>query len=174
MMATPAPVIVQEPVIVSVESAPIMTESTPVQTQSAPASPAAETKTETKSETKSESKQESKQETKAEAPATAKAAESTSSTPAQQPSVPKGKELVAGFGLVLSLEILNNPIQFQQIQLNTLLEYTQELSYEFRGHQSFLLELIGYGNSDNFFSISDSRWGDLRRHNDVQPCFVCD
>jgi hypothetical protein len=166
MMATPAPVIVQEPVIVSVESAPTMTESTPA--------PAAEVKTETKAETKSESKQESKQETKAEAPATAKAAENTTSTPAQQPSVPKGKELVAGFGLVLSLEILNNPIQFQQIQLNTLLEYTQELSYEFRGHQNFLLELIGYGNSDNFFNISSQRWGDLRRHNDLQPCYSCD
>ena len=89
-------------------------------------------------------------------------------------SVPKGKDLVPGFGIVMSLELLNAPITFQQQQLEIALDYSQELPDGIRGNQNFLFEIISNGNSDNFFGISNSRWNNLRRHNDLQPCYSCD
>ncbi len=89
--------------------------------------------------------------------------------------VPKGKDLVPGFGLVMSLEILNKPMEFQQQQLQTNLDYTQELSNEFRGNTDFLLQLLTDNDvGDSFRSRNDRLWGNLRRHNDLQPCYSCD
>lgn len=121
--------------------------------------------TETKTETKTEVKQEAKTEVKQD--------EKQTDTP-KAPDVPKGKELVNGFGIVMSLDIINSPIKFQQQQLEIAVEYSQELPDGIRGNQNFLLEIISNGNSDNFFGISNSRWNDLRRHNDLQPCYSCD
>jgi hypothetical protein len=94
---------------------------------------------------------------------------STSTT--AQVSVPKGKALVPGFGLVMSLEVLNNPIQMQQEQtLNTLLEYQQELPYEFRGNQDLLIQFIADTTLvDSWNSTINAVNGRLFRHNEVQP-----
>jgi hypothetical protein len=94
---------------------------------------------------------------------------STSTT--AQVSVPKGKALVPGFGLVMSLEVLNNPIQMQQEQtLNTLLEYQQELPYEFRGNQDLLIQFIADTTLvDSWNSTINTVNGRLLRHNEVQP-----
>ena len=89
--------------------------------------------------------------------------------------VPKGKELVPGFGLVMSLDILNKPMQMQQQKLQINLDYSQELPIELRGNQDFLLQLLTDNNvGDSFRSRNDRLWGDLRRHNDLQPCYSCD
>lgn len=89
--------------------------------------------------------------------------------------VPKGKDLVPGFGLVMSLDILNKPMQFQQQQLEIALEYTQELPNEFRGNQSFLLQLFTDSVvGDGFDRLVSRSWDNLRRHNDLQPCYSCD
>jgi hypothetical protein len=85
--------------------------------------------------------------------------------------VPKGKDLVPGFGLVMSLELLNNPITFQQQQLEIALDYTQELPYELRGQQGFLHGLLMEGSSDNFYNIVNGRWNALRSSIEVQPDF---
>jgi hypothetical protein len=93
----------------------------------------------------------------------------------QKVDVPKGKELVPGFGLVMSLELLNKPMNFQQQQLQINLDYTQELSNEFRGNTDFLLQLLTDNDvGDSFRSRNDRLWGNLRRHNDLQPCYSCD
>jgi hypothetical protein len=159
-MVAPAPPVAEAPPPAPVEmqapaeappptAAPKQEVSSSVTTSSSPTATKTETKTETKVETKSESKQE--------AP--------------QKIDVPKGKELVGGFGLVMSLEILNNPITFQQQQLEIALEYTQELPYELRGQQGFLHGLLMEGSSDNFYNIVNGRWNTLRSSIEVQPDF---
>lgn len=99
---------------------------------------------------------------------------STETKTEAQIQAPKGKELVPGFGLVMSLELINTPIQMQQEQLTILLDYTQDIDDGFAGNQDLLIELISYGNSDNFYNISNMRWDNLRRYNDIQPCYSCD
>ena len=89
--------------------------------------------------------------------------------------VPKGRSLVPGFGLVMSLEVLNKPMEFQQQQLQQSLDYTQELSIEFRGNTDFLLQLLTDNDvGDSFRNRNDRLWGNLRWHNDIQPCYSCD
>jgi hypothetical protein len=109
----------------------------------------AEVQTTTEAAQPTQTKQETSQSTTAVAPAPS----AGNTTTTQQQSVPKGKVLVPGFGIVLSLELLNKPIQQQQIQLNDALEYQQELPYELRGNQEYLFELINNGNGDNFFNM---------------------
>lgn len=113
-------------------------------------------KSDTKTETKAEAKVEAKTESKQEAP--------------QKVEVPKGKELVNGFGLVMSLEIMNKPMQMQQQQLEIAIEYSQELPYELRGNQGILLQFIAESNTaDAFNRIASDRWNSLRRNYEVQP-----
>jgi hypothetical protein len=89
--------------------------------------------------------------------------------------VPKGKELVPGFGLVMSLDILNKPMQMQQQQLEIALEYTQELPNELRGNQGFIINLITESNTaDAFNNLASDRWNSLRRNNNLQSCYICD
>jgi hypothetical protein len=114
-----------------------------------------ETKVEAKPEVKTETKTEVKEEKQTEQP--------------KAPDVPKGKELVNGFGVVMSLEIINSPIKFQQQQLEIALEYSQELPDGLRGNQEFLTELISQGSATNLFSIGSKRWADLYRNYEVQP-----
>jgi hypothetical protein len=105
---------------------------------------------------------------------TAASSTETKETP-QKIEVPKGRDLVPGFGLVMSLELLNKPMEFQQQQLQINLDYTQELSNEFRGNTDFLLQLLTDNDvGDSFRSRNDWLWGNLRRHNDIQPCYSCD
>lgn len=160
-MAAPAPPVPEAQPVMNTDSPAGIAEAPPpiaapkpeVSSSATTSSSPTATKTETKTETKVETKTESKQETP------------------QKVDVPKGKELVGGFGLVMSLEILNNPITFQQQQLEIALEYTQELPYELRGQQGFLHGLLMEGSSDNFYSIVNGRWNALRSSIEVQPDF---
>ena len=158
-MDVPAPPVAEAPppapaeMQVEAQPPPIAAPKPEVSSSATTSSSPTATKTETKTETKVEAKTESKQETP------------------QKVDVPKGKELVGGFGLVMSLEILNNPITFQQQQLEIALEYTQELPNELRGQQGFLHGLLMEGSSDNFYSIVNGRWNALRSSIEVQPDF---
>jgi hypothetical protein len=145
-MDVPVPTPMEVPQVAPVEMQMQMTVETPkVETK--------QSTTETTSQTASETKQE---------------------TP-QKIDVPKGKDLVPGFGLVMSLELLNKPMDFQQQQLQLNLDYTQELTNEFRGNTDFLLQLLTDNDvGDSFRSRNDRLWGNLRRHNDLQPCYSCD
>lgn len=82
--------------------------------------------------------------------------------------VPKGKELVHGFGIVLSLEILNKPI-IQQIEIADAFKFDQELNNDFGKNENFKLELLQLATPQaDFDSIADSSWKRLRRHNFLQ------
>jgi hypothetical protein len=82
--------------------------------------------------------------------------------------VPKGKELVHGFGIVLSLEILNKPI-IQQIELTDAFKFDTEINNEFGKTQNLQLELIQLGTSqDAFIGSADISWKRIRRHNFLQ------
>ena len=84
-------------------------------------------------------------------------------------SVPKGKDLVPGFGLVMSLDLINAPINFQQQQLEITIQYSQELPDGIRGNQEFITELITQGSATNLFDIGSKRWADLYSNYEVQP-----
>ena len=135
---------VEQPVA-PVESLPTVTETTTTEVKT-------ETKTEVKQESSTPVKQEEKQTEQPKAP-----------------DVPKGKELVNGFGVVMSLEIINSPITFQQQQLEIALDYSQELPDGIRGNQEFITEIISQSSATGVFDISSKRWNDLRRHYEVQP-----
>ena len=82
--------------------------------------------------------------------------------------VPKGKELVHGFGIVLSLEILNKPI-IQQIELTDAFKFDQELNNDFGKNENFKLELLQLSTpQDAFIGSADISWKRIRRHNFLQ------
>ena len=85
----------------------------------------------------------------------------------QAPDVPKGKELVPGFGITMSLDVLNNGIQLQEIQLNDVLTLIQE--QEYGQQQNILLDLVFPDYVDaGLGSIADFRWRSLLRDNPLQ------
>lgn len=99
---------------------------------------------------------------------TPKAEQKSESKESPKLDVPKGKQLVHGFGIVLSLEILNKPI-IQQIELTDAFKFEQEINREFGRDQNLQLELIQLGTSqDDFNSIADNSWKRIRRHNFLQ------
>jgi hypothetical protein len=86
-------------------------------------------------------------------------------TEAPKIEVPKGKELVPGFGIVLSLDILNKPL-VQQIQITDAFKFEQGLNDDIGKTQNFQLELIQLGTSqDDFNSFANSSWKRLHRYN---------
>lgn len=99
---------------------------------------------------------------------TPKAEQKAESKESPKLDVPKGKEIVHGFGIVLSLEILNKPI-IQQIELTDAFKFEQEINREFGRNQNLQLELIQLGTSqDDFDRITDHSWRSIRRHNFLQ------
>ena len=99
---------------------------------------------------------------------TPKAEQKSESKESPKLDVPKGKELVHGFGIVLSLEILNKPI-IQQIELTDAFKFDQELNNDFGKNENFKLELLQLSTpQDDFNSIADISWKRIRRHNFLQ------
>jgi hypothetical protein len=78
------------------------------------------------------------------------------------------KEIVHGFGLVLSLEILNKPMEFYQPPLADMFSITQEFPIDATTRQ-FQLNLLKRNDvEDYYYSISDSTWERLRRSDILQ------
>ena len=99
---------------------------------------------------------------------TPKAEQKNESKESPKLDVPKGKELVHGFGIVLSLEILNKPI-IQQIELTDAFKFDQELNNDFGKNENFKLELLQLSTpQDAFVGSADISWKRLRRHNFLQ------
>ena len=116
-----------------------------------------------KQETKSEPK--AKEDSPKDPP---KAEQKNDSKDSPKLDVPKGKELVHGFGIVLSLEILNRPI-IQQIELTDPFKFDQELNNDFGKNENFKLELLQLSTpQDAFVGSADISWKRLRRHNFLQ------
>jgi len=116
-----------------------------------------------KQETKSEPK--TKEDSPKDPP---KAEQKNDSKESPKLDIPKGKELVHGFGIVLSLEILNKPI-INQIELTDPFKFDQELNNDFGKNENFKLELLQLSTpQDAFTGSADISWKRLRRHNFLQ------
>lgn len=82
--------------------------------------------------------------------------------------VDNSKEIVHGFGLVLSLEILNKPMEFYQPPLNDMFSITQEFPINAVTRQ-FQLDLIKRNDVEDYYnSISDYTWERIRRGDILQ------
>ena len=78
------------------------------------------------------------------------------------------KEIVHGFGLVLSLEILNKPMEFYQPPLADMFSITQEFPIDATTRQ-FQLDLLKRNDvEDYYYSISGSTWERIRRGDILQ------
>ena len=78
------------------------------------------------------------------------------------------KEIVHGFGLVLSLEILNKPMEFYQPPLEDAFSITQELPINAATRQFQLDLLKGDYIEDYYNSVSSDTWNRLRRSDILQ------
>lgn len=91
---------------------------------------------------------------------------SSNTTPSVQTTEPK-KEIVPGFGIVLSMQILNAGYNMQQEQMNEYISLEQE--NEYGRIQEFTLSLLSETNvGDRFNLINRSRWTNLLRNNPLQ------
>ena len=78
------------------------------------------------------------------------------------------KEIVHGFGLVLSLEILNKPMEFYQPPLADMFSITQEFPIN-ADTREFQLDLLKRNDiEDYYYSLSDSAWERIRRGDILQ------
>ena len=81
--------------------------------------------------------------------------------------VPKGKEIVPGFGIVLSMQLLNSGYNMQQQQMKEYINLIQEEQYG--REQNLLLDLISSNDTgDYLFNTSAARWRGLLRDNPLQ------
>jgi hypothetical protein len=81
--------------------------------------------------------------------------------------VPKGKDLVPGFGIVMSMQFLNAGYNMQQEQMKEYINLIQEEDYG--RQQNILLEFISANDTgDRLFSASAIRWRSILRDNPLQ------
>ena len=125
------------------------------------------TETQPKQETKKEVNTSSSEETQSQQDSKQSEEEKDEEETEQAPDVPKGKELVPGFGITMSLDVLNNGIQLQEIQLNDVLTLIQE--QEYGTQQNILLDLVFQDDVDTGLSgIANYRWRSLLVDNPLQ------
>jgi hypothetical protein len=80
---------------------------------------------------------------------------------------PKGKEIVPGFGLVMSMQLINASYNMQQQQVQEYINLEQE--NEYGRIQEFTLSLLSETNvGDRFNSLNRNRWANLLRNNPLQ------
>jgi hypothetical protein len=81
--------------------------------------------------------------------------------------VPKGKDLVPGFGIVMSMQLLNAGYNMQQEQMKEYINLIQEQDYG--RQQNILLEFISANDTgDRLFGASAIRWRSILRDNPLQ------
>ena len=91
----------------------------------------------------------------------------TTSATVKAPETPKGKELVPGFGIVLSMQILNSGYNLQQTQIEESIKLIQEQDYE--RQQNLFIEFISANDTgDYLIRASANRWRSILRHNPLQ------
>jgi hypothetical protein len=85
----------------------------------------------------------------------------------KETSLPKGKEIVPGFGIVMSMQLINASYSMQQQQIEEYIKLEQE--NEYGRIQEFTLSLLSETNvGDRFDSINRNRWANLLRNNPLQ------
>ena len=91
----------------------------------------------------------------------------TTSGTVKAPEVPKGKDLVPGFGIVMSMQLLNSGYNLQQTQIEENIKLIQEQDYE--RQQNILLEFISANDTgDYIIRASANRWRSILRDNPLQ------
>ena len=81
--------------------------------------------------------------------------------------VPKGKDIVPGFGIVMSMQFLNSGYNMQQEQMKEYINLIQE--QEYGQQQNLLLEFISANDTgDRLFNTSANRWRSILRDNPLQ------
>ena len=145
---TTAPIIPPEPVIVQDMTALITTET--------PATSVATVKSESSGGTSASN------------PASTTTTSGTDKKDAPKaPEAPKGKEIVPGFGIVLSMQILNAGYNMQQAQIEESIKLIQEQDYE--RQQNIFLEFISADDTrDYLIRASANRWRSILRDNPLQ------
>ena len=82
--------------------------------------------------------------------------------------VDNSKEIVHGFGLVLSLEILNKPMEFYQPPLADMFSITQEFTIH-ADTREFQLDLLKRNDIEDYYdSVSNRSWEWIRRSDILQ------
>ncbi len=85
----------------------------------------------------------------------------------KETSTPKGKEIVPGFGIVMSMQLINAGYSMQQQQVQEYIKLEQE--NEYGRIQEFTLSLLSETNvGDRFDSLNRNRWANLLRNNPLQ------
>jgi len=141
----------------------VMPDLVPSKEESSETQPKQESKKEEKKEDTTNNSEETESQQESEQSEEEKDEEETE----QAPDVPKGKELVPGFGLTMSLDVLNSGIQINEIQLNDVLTLVQEQEYD--RQQNILLDLVFQDDVDaGLDSIANIRWRSLLRDNSLQ------
>ena len=91
----------------------------------------------------------------------------TTSGTGKVPEVPKGKTLVPGFGIVMSIQLINSGYNMQQAQLEESIKLIQE--EEYGRQQNILLEFISANDTgDYLIRASANRWRSILRDNPLQ------
>jgi len=143
-----APAIVIDPVIVPMDNVQ-------TQNQQAPTSG----KEEVKAEVKTESRQESQP-----------ASRTTASTEAKldpKQELPKSKELVPGFGIVMSMQMLTQAYTIQNQQIIEAINMEQENDYA-REQEVYLKLILADDIGDTLIGASSYQWSSLLRDNPIQ------
>lgn len=94
---------------------------------------------------------------------------STTTTQAtvKAPEAPKNKELVPGFGIVMSMQILNAGYNMQQAQIEESIKLIQEQDYE--RQQNLLIDfIVSNDTGDYLIRASAVRWRSILRDNPLQ------
>jgi len=81
--------------------------------------------------------------------------------------VPKGKDLVPGFGIVLSMQLLNSGYNMQQQQIQESIKLIQEQDYE-RQQNIFIDFIVSNDSRDYLIRASANRWRRILRDNPLQ------
>jgi hypothetical protein len=143
-----APVIPIEPVIVPMDNVQ-------TQNQQAPTSG----KEEVKAEVRTESRQESQ-------PASRTTANTEAKLDPKQ-ELPKSKELVPGFGIVMSMQMLTQAYTIQNQQIIEAINMEQENDYA-REQEVYFKLILADDIGDNLIGASSYQWSSLLRDNPIQ------
>jgi hypothetical protein len=92
---------------------------------------------------------------------------STTSTPEVKTELPKGKEIVPGFGIVMSMQLLTQAYTIQNQQIIEAINMEQENDYA-REQEVYLKLILADDLGDNLISASSYQWSSLLRDNPIQ------
>jgi len=143
-----APAIVIDPVTVPMDNVQ-------TQNQQAPTSG----KEEVKAEVRTESRQESQ-------PASRTTANTEAKLDPKQ-ELPKSKELVPGFGIVMSMQLLTQAYTIQNQQIIEAINMEQENDYA-REQEVYLKLILADDIGDTLIGASSYQWSSLLRDNPIQ------